>query len=42
MFGSYRSNKRVMLRALGGGQIKKKHIKIVATNLKALKIIINK
>ena len=35
-------NKRAMLRSLDGGQIKKKHIKIAATNLKALKIIMNK
>ena len=33
-------NKRAMLRSLGGGQIKKKHIKTTAANLKALKIII--
>ena len=35
-----RKNKRAMLRSLGGGQIKKKHIKTTAANLKALKIII--
>ena len=33
-------NKRAMLRSLGGGQIKKKHIKTTAANLRALKLII--
>ena len=34
---SFYANKRAMLRSLGGGQIKKKHIKTTAANLKALK-----
>ena len=37
---SFYTNKRAMLRSLGGGQIKKKHIKTTAANLKALEIII--
>ena len=41
-FGQVMENKRAMLRALGGGQIKKKYINTAAANFKALKkIIIN-